>query len=265
MHFEGGPASPRAQLHQDAYRRMRQYKAPNSIPDYLRRLCDYRQMDFEATFDQLGKLLFDSERAYDGGQYRKQYKDQWARDDPAFVVVQIAFLLVASVAYALAFHVHSVWGFLWIMLYTVVVDWFVVGALVSTACWYVANKYLRQHHAHSVEQEVEWLFAFDVHCNGFFVSFLVTYVLQYFLLPVLLTKSVVACLLSNLLYAVALTWYLYITFLGYRALPFLSYPQVFLYYPLMAIVLWLLFSVVLLTLRLKINPTMAFMAFHYAM
>lgn len=27
------------------------------FPDYLRRLCDFRQMDFEASFDQLFTLL----------------------------------------------------------------------------------------------------------------------------------------------------------------------------------------------------------------
>jgi hypothetical protein len=27
------------------------------FPDYLRRLCDFRQMDFEASFDQLLTLL----------------------------------------------------------------------------------------------------------------------------------------------------------------------------------------------------------------
>ena len=29
-----------------------------------------------------------------------------------------------------------------------------------------------------MEQEVEWLYAFDVHCNSFFLLFLVVYVLQ---------------------------------------------------------------------------------------
>jgi hypothetical protein len=37
---------------------------------------------------------------------------------------------------------------------------------------------MRQYHSHSVEQDVEWLYAFDVHANAFFCSFLVTYVLQ---------------------------------------------------------------------------------------
>ena len=33
---------------------------------------------------------------------------------------------------------------------------------------------------------MEWLYAFDIHCNGFFVSFLLTHVLQFLLLPMLL-------------------------------------------------------------------------------
>jgi len=37
---------------------------------------------------------------------------------------------------------------------------------------------MRQYHSHSVEQDVEWLYAFDVHANAFFCSFLLTYVLQ---------------------------------------------------------------------------------------
>jgi hypothetical protein len=40
-----------------------------------------------------------------------------------------------------------------------------------------------------MEQEVEWLFAFDVHSNAFFCSFLVTYVLQYFLLPIVMVST----------------------------------------------------------------------------
>lgn len=29
----------------------------SKFPDYVRRLCDFKQMDFEATFDQLLTLL----------------------------------------------------------------------------------------------------------------------------------------------------------------------------------------------------------------
>ena len=35
--------------------------------------------------------------------------------------------------------------------------------------------------------QVEWLHAFDIHCNAFFPLFLLLYVVQYMLLPILLT------------------------------------------------------------------------------
>ena len=47
------------------YSRLRQHSAPSSLPDYFRRLCDFRQMDFEAAFDQMLTLCSrDAERAY---------------------------------------------------------------------------------------------------------------------------------------------------------------------------------------------------------
>lgn len=36
-------------------------------------------------------------------------------------------------------------------------------------------------HTHSLEQKVEWLYAFDVHCNAFVPLFLFQSVLQFFL------------------------------------------------------------------------------------
>jgi hypothetical protein len=52
---------------------------------------------------------------------------------------------------------------------------------------------------------------------------------QLFLLPLVLGQSLVAMIVSNTLYAIALAWYWYITHLGYRALPFLSQTEVFLF------------------------------------
>jgi hypothetical protein len=133
----------------------------------------------------------------------------------------------------MAFQNASIWGYLWALLYALVVDWFLVGVVVASTCCYLANKYLRQYHSHSVEQEVEWMYAFDVHTNGYICGFVLTHILQvcpsldsislltpsppqYFLLPFLLNTTVLSCLASNLLYSIALLWYAYITHLGYR-------------------------------------------------
>ncbi len=50
--------------------------------------------------------------------------------------------------------------------------------------------------------------------------------LQLLLAPLLLWRSVVAALLSNALYAAALGYYHYLSFLGYSALPFLEHTEV---------------------------------------
>lgn len=60
--------------------------------------------------------------------------------------------------------------------------------------------------------------------------------IQFFLLPFVLAEGLFALLLANTLYAAALSWYWYITHLGYRTLPFLSNTEVFLF-PIAAIVL----------------------------
>ena len=66
-----------------------------------------------------------------------------------------------------------------------------------------------------MEQSVEWLYSFDIHCNAFFPLFLILYVLQYFLLPFLVADGFLPILVSNTLYAIAFIYYHYITFLGY--------------------------------------------------
>ena len=59
---------------------------------------------------------------------------------------------------------------------------------------------------------------------------------QFFALPVALGEGLLPLFVANTLYAGALCWYWYITHLGYRALPFLSNTEVFLF-PIAAVVM----------------------------
>lgn len=74
-------------------------------------------------------------------------------------------------------------------------------------------------------------------------------VLQYLLCPLLLWRSILSSVLSNLLYLVALSYYHYLSFLGYSALPFLERTEVFLW-PVAAMIL-----IVPFTLLSGFNPT----------
>lgn len=153
----------------------------------------------------------------------------------------VCFMAVSALGYAIAFHKRFN-GFLKGILYAVVVDFGLVGILAATLGWYLANQYLLIDNpgSHTTEQKVEWLYAFDVHCNSFFPFFILLYVLQYFLLLVLMREGFVFTLLANAMYALAFSYYLYVTFLGYDALPFLQNTTVFLYPIIGVAVLFLL-------------------------
>jgi UNC-50 family len=147
----------------------------------------------------------------------------------------VYFMSVAALGYTVAFH-HSYLGFLKGILYSVIVDFALVGLLASTLGWYIANHYLLVEHGggHTNEQTVEWLYSFDIHCNSFFPFFILLYVVQYFLLLLFVRGGILAVVSANGLYAVAFCYYFYITFLGYDVLPFLQHTTVFLY-PIAAI------------------------------
>jgi hypothetical protein len=61
-----------------------------------------------------------------------EIKNQWSRDDPAFVVVQIAFLVAASLAYGVAFGIQSSSHFLRLVIGSVLVEFLACGALIAT-------------------------------------------------------------------------------------------------------------------------------------
>jgi len=225
------------------------FAACPSLSEYLRRMIQYAQMDMSYTFAQMMYLCFAPRKVYQLTSYRKQTKNQWARDDPAFVVVLVFFLSVAAVSYSIALQVRGT-GLLRILALFVGVHFVLHGVVVASCAWFVSNKYLRVQSFHGVEQRMEWMYAFDIHCNSFFPLFLVLYVLHYFLLPLLVQPTLLAAVVGNALYAAALCYYLFITSLGYSMLPFLERTEVFLYpmAPVLAIVVSLTFFRVNLTL-----------------
>lgn len=200
-------------------------------------------MDLEYTFWLMLQLCVSPKTAYRHTAYHKQTKNQWARDDPAFAVVCCVLVAVAASAYCITFG-DSLWHSVLTVVSAVVVDFLLLGIVVATACWFIANTFLRKRntHHHQVEQHVEWLYAFDVHCNAYFPLFLLLYVLQFLISPLLLWRSLLSSVLSVALYVLALAVYHYMNFLGYSALPFLERTEVFLW-PIGAMFLSIPFAV----------------------
>jgi UNC-50 family len=145
---------------------------------YFSRLTDVRQMDIQSALDQMKTLLSTRPQVvYKTSYYRKQTKNHWARDDPAFCALQALFLLVAAIAYSVAFRC-TITGAISFILYAVIWNWLGMGLLLATTCREIANRQLNNSaqqpiSVSHVRQQVEWLYAFDIHCNAFFPVFVV--------------------------------------------------------------------------------------------
>ncbi|KAL2919181.1 hypothetical protein HK105_201456 [Polyrhizophydium stewartii] len=206
---------------------------------YLRRMLSIPQMDFELALWQMAYLVISPRRVYRNVYYNKQTKNHWARDDPAFHIIIALCMCVAAIAYGIAKSVTFL-GTLRLIAYTVFVEFLGAGLVIATTAWFVTNQFMLQQQIHAVDQSVEWMYAFDVHCNAFVPFFLVTYVVQFFFLSIVLSDGFICRLLANTIYLVAFVYYWYITFLGYNgkrravvynpaALPFLKNTIAFLY------------------------------------
>ena len=202
--------------------------SPMSASEYLGRMFRYTQMDFDYTFAQMVYLCFAPHKVYQLTQYRKRTKGQWSRDDPAFIVIQALFLSAAGWAYGVCFG-ETGWTQVRTFLYFIVGHFLLLGTIVSIICILVCDKFLRkQTSAHGVVQPMEWLYSFDVHCNAFFPLFLMTYVVQFFALPLLYDPdSLFAIIAANTLHTFAVAYYCYVMSLGYSTLPFVERAEVF--------------------------------------
>jgi len=204
------------------------YSSTLTLTQYLARLMDYSQMDVQATLDQMRSLMSFStaemQKVYKMAYYRKQTKNHWARDDPCFVFLQIIFLVISSIAYCIAFRNENIiMSIINFSFHSIAINFLLTGVLVSTITRSIANKHLTLHNSTShVRQQVEWLYAFDIHCNSFFPLFMLLYVVEFFLLPFVLTSSFVSFIISNTLFAISFSWYFFLTHLGYRGMYFIQ-------------------------------------------
>jgi hypothetical protein len=71
-------------------------------------------------------------------------------------------------------------------------------------------------------------------------------------------------MVANTLYACGAVWYAYNTYLGYSALPFISNPQVFFWYPSVGTAGALTLATAALLLGLHVNISRIVMFYHYA-
>ena len=148
-------------------------EAPRSATasEFLRRVLRFQHMDFEYTVWQMLYLCVNPTRIYRTTTYHSRTKHQWARDDPAFVVLVLYLLLVAVLSWCLAFGASGV-ELLTTALYVVGVDFFLLSTLLASAGWWLSNTYLNDTVTGTTEwsagsgvslqaETVEWRYALD--------------------------------------------------------------------------------------------------------
>ncbi|KAE9416100.1 hypothetical protein Angca_004084, partial [Angiostrongylus cantonensis] len=201
---------------------------------FSRRFIHFKQMDFEFASWQMLYLMIQPQKVYRNFIYRKRTKDQFARDDPAFLVLLSFALLFSSIFYAVALGL-TVWGFIKFFLWVVFVDCIGVGLVIATILWWLSNRFLRKVQ----DQDVEWGYCFDVHLNAFFPMLILLHVLLPIIYPTLVDSPFfLPIALGNTIWFLAAVYYVYITFLGYTALPILHRTHYFLYPMTFLFILW---------------------------
>lgn len=186
-------------------------------------------MELDSALSQMWALCTNPSLITKISKARKMTKNHYHRDDPAFIVLQVVFLAIVTIAFGLATAsrpLHIVYE----VLYQIGINYCTAGALIATATWTFANRFLMgSGHLHEVRREVEWQHSFDMHCNSYFPYFVWTQVLSFVLLPILLHDNFFAQVVANGLYSAGVVAYCYNTFRGYLELPMLVKQQVFMY------------------------------------
>ncbi|KAG7211293.1 hypothetical protein KM043_010593 [Ampulex compressa] len=191
---------------------------------YLRKLLKFDQMDFEFAAWQMIFLFVSPQKVYRNFQSRKQTKLQFARDDPAFLVLLTGYLCLSSIHFTIVLGL-GFFQFLKLLFYMIFIDYIGAGLLVATIFWFVTNRYLRIDRT----QDVEWGYAFDIHLNAFFPPLIILHFVQLFLYNgLLIYDTFSARFIGNTFWFIAVSYYIYITFLGYASVEILSNAHIIL-------------------------------------
>lgn len=219
-----------------------------------RRLIYVKQMDFQYALWQAHKLLINPHQLYKNFQYRKTTKGQFARDDPAFLVLLASTFAITTLLFGLMVK-FPLLDMLYLLLWFVCVDCIAFGVSTATCFWIICNRYFLSH-PRSSGNDVEWGFCFDVHLNSFYPFFFILHGVQLPFLWLIQADTFFSVIVGNLFWLVASAYYWYITFLGYNIQPHLQKSSIYLV-PL--VIVGILY---IISLPLKLNWTIWMVNFY---
>jgi uncharacterized protein (DUF983 family) len=73
-------------------------------------------------------------------------KNQWARDDPAFIAILVLFMAVAAIAYSVAFNAWNPVTLLRIMFWAAFIEFLGLGLATATLGWFATHNTTQHTH-----------------------------------------------------------------------------------------------------------------------
>jgi len=200
---------------------------------------------------EMTSLLFAPKKVFRSIYYHKQTKNTWHRPDPSFTYLLSFFMLLTGIAWGI-WGASSAAGIVRLTIIYVFVHFLAMSLLVATAAFFFVGRLLgpgiaglpgrRRQQGLFVQAEdreqLEFGYCFDVAIRAFFPVWVLLYVFQFILWPLIIMNNWVSLVLGNTLYLAAFGYYFVISFLGYNALPFLHHTEFILSPLLVCSVLW---------------------------
>ncbi|KAI5961413.1 uncharacterized protein KGF55_004036 [Candida pseudojiufengensis] len=227
-----------------------------NLKTMIKRLFKPKTLDFETAIWEIFHLIINPRKMYRSHYYyRQQQKHQvtqngglnttqsqisnnsqissviqtnetssYTRDDPSFLILITLFLSISAIAWGLAYSPNII-DILKLILYMVIIDFYIMGIIISTITWIVTNKIFNldsQISKYSINY-IEWGFCFDIHCNSFLIIWCLLYLVQFILLPIIRIKnSILGLIIGNTLYFGSIGYYFIVSFYGFNSLPFIT-------------------------------------------
>ncbi|MCJ1425770.1 hypothetical protein MMC29_003670 [Sticta canariensis] len=188
---------------------------------------------------------------------RAETKNTWHRPDPSFTYLLAFFMFITGIAWGIA-STTSVAATVRLTLLFVFVHFLAVSLIVATAAFFLVGRLLgpgiaglpgrrRRPGLFTQAEEGEQLefgYCFDVSgahpvaIRAFFPFWVLLYVVQFILGPLITSDYWISLFVGNTLYLAALGYYTIISFLGFNALPFLHHTELLLSPTFVYAVLW---------------------------
>lgn len=192
-----------------------------SMIDYLKKMIYIRQVDYYLAYTNV-IYCFKPKEINEIAKIRKHLKNKYARDDPGFLLLLIINLFISSISYSITFNHFNPFFIFNIFFIQSFVMLFTFGLCFAFINKVIIDKYFKSNDMSiNKEQNVEYVYAFDIHCNAFVPMYFFCGIIPFFILPI--TKgytSYIQVIISNCLQCVGVMYYCYVTFMGYFSLPF---------------------------------------------